>query len=272
MLHPWIVGRVGVHGRAAVIDGLGAQLVVPGLVAVDPAQPVRGAVLGQPRRGIGGPDVDRVARHVRGRVGGGHPAGGLRLASRTSRPPRGGAAPGTPGNASRCRRRARRRRPRRRSPRGAGRRAGRGRGWRRPEPRRRRPSCRRGRHRRPRQRAAVLAARDVRRRGGPVEGDDAGDWWPSAAAIAATTTSRTATRGPANPGPAGRRRAGALEVTPPVKAAACCRRVCGFRYAGDMRRLVASEHARAARRGRALHGGGHPRRPAPGGDRGRHRR
>ncbi len=45
LLHPWIVRRVGVHGRAAVIDGFGAQLVVPGFVAVDLAQPVRGAVL-----------------------------------------------------------------------------------------------------------------------------------------------------------------------------------------------------------------------------------
>ncbi len=62
-----------------MIDGLGAQLVVPGLVAVDLAQPVPGAVLGQPRRGIGGPDVDRVPRHVSGRVGGGHPSGSLLL-------------------------------------------------------------------------------------------------------------------------------------------------------------------------------------------------
>ena len=35
MLHPWIVRRVGVHGRAAVTDGFGAQFEVPGLVAVD---------------------------------------------------------------------------------------------------------------------------------------------------------------------------------------------------------------------------------------------
>ena len=66
-------------GRATVIDGVGAQLVVPGLVAVDLAQPVRGAVLGQPRCGIGGPDVDRVPRHVSGRGGGGHPAGSFLL-------------------------------------------------------------------------------------------------------------------------------------------------------------------------------------------------
>jgi hypothetical protein len=59
-----------------VIDGLRAQFVMPGLVAVDLAQPVRGAVLGQPRRGTGGPDVDRVPRYVRRRLGGGHPSGG----------------------------------------------------------------------------------------------------------------------------------------------------------------------------------------------------
>ena len=35
LLHPWILRRVGVHGRATVIDGFGAQFVVPGLVAVD---------------------------------------------------------------------------------------------------------------------------------------------------------------------------------------------------------------------------------------------
>ena len=62
-------------GGQPVIAGFGAQFVVPGLVAVDPAQPVRGAVLGQPRRGIGRPDVDRVPRHVGGGVGGGDPAG-----------------------------------------------------------------------------------------------------------------------------------------------------------------------------------------------------
>ena len=60
-----------------MIDGFGAQFVVPGLVAVDLAQPVPGAVLGQPRGGIGAPDVDRVPRHVSRRAGGGHPAGGF---------------------------------------------------------------------------------------------------------------------------------------------------------------------------------------------------
>ena len=74
-LHPRIVRGVGVHGRATVIAGFGAQFVVPGFVAVDLAQPVLGAVFGQPRRGIDGPDVDRVPRHVSRRVGGGHPSG-----------------------------------------------------------------------------------------------------------------------------------------------------------------------------------------------------
>jgi hypothetical protein len=73
------VRRVGVHGRAALIDGFGAQFVVPGFVAVDLAQPVLGAVLGEPRRGIGGPDVDRVPRDVRRRVRRGHPSGGFRF-------------------------------------------------------------------------------------------------------------------------------------------------------------------------------------------------
>jgi hypothetical protein len=67
-----------------------------------------------------------------------------------------------------------------------------------------------------------------------VEDEDAGKWEPRAAAITAMTTSRPATRI--------RRiwirravgRAGWLWVTPPVKAAWCCRHVWGFRYAGDM--------------------------------------
>ena len=60
-----------------MIDGFGAQLVVPGFVAVDLAQPVLGAALGQPRRSTGGPNVDRVPRHVSRRLRGGHPPGGL---------------------------------------------------------------------------------------------------------------------------------------------------------------------------------------------------
>ncbi|GAA2078557.1 KUP/HAK/KT family potassium transporter [Actinomadura alba] len=38
-----------------MIDRFGAQLVVPGFVLVDLAQPVLGTVLGQPRRRIGAP-------------------------------------------------------------------------------------------------------------------------------------------------------------------------------------------------------------------------
>jgi hypothetical protein len=60
-----------------VIAGFGAQFVVPGFVAVDLAEPVLGAVLGQPRRGIDGPEVDRVPRHVSRRLRGGHPPGGF---------------------------------------------------------------------------------------------------------------------------------------------------------------------------------------------------
>src|SRR5215217_6659610 len=78
-LHPWVLRRVGVHGRAAVSGGLRAQFVVPRLVAVDLAEPVGGTVCGQPRRRPGGPDVDRVARHVSGRAGRGHPSGGFLL-------------------------------------------------------------------------------------------------------------------------------------------------------------------------------------------------
>jgi hypothetical protein len=46
------------------MDSFGAKFVVPGFVAVYLAEPVFGAVLGQPRCGIGAPNVDRVPRHV----------------------------------------------------------------------------------------------------------------------------------------------------------------------------------------------------------------
>ena len=69
------------HARATAFDRLGAQLVVPGLVAVDPAQPIPGAVLGQPRRGSEVLDVDRVPRHVSRRLRGGHPPGGFLFGS-----------------------------------------------------------------------------------------------------------------------------------------------------------------------------------------------
>ena len=64
-----------------MIDGFGAQFVVPGFVAVDLAQPVLGAVLGQPRRGIEAPNVDGVPRHVSRRLRGGHPPSGFLFGS-----------------------------------------------------------------------------------------------------------------------------------------------------------------------------------------------
>jgi hypothetical protein len=69
-----------------------------------------------------------------------------------------------------------------------------------------------------------------------LEGEGASDVKPIAAEIATMATSTPPLR---------RVRirirrvgscAGSLEVMPPVKAAWCCQRVCGFRYAGDMRR------------------------------------
>lgn len=64
-----------------MIDGFGAQFVVPRFVAVDLAQPVLGAVLGQPPCGVGVLDVDRVPRHVSRRLRGGHPPGGFHFGS-----------------------------------------------------------------------------------------------------------------------------------------------------------------------------------------------
>jgi hypothetical protein len=61
--------------------GARAQFVVPGFVAVDLAQPVVGAVLGQPRRGIEVPNIDRVPGHVSRLLRAGHPPGGLVLGS-----------------------------------------------------------------------------------------------------------------------------------------------------------------------------------------------
>src|SRR3954454_18903421 len=92
---------------------------------------------------------------------------------------------------------------------------------------------------------------------------------PRAAAMVAKATSRPAVRS------RGFRRVvvrvGWWWVMPPFNAAWCCRDVRTFRYAGDMRPLVGWMRARADRRGRALHGGSHPRWPAPGSDRSRHR-
>src|SRR5215210_3953392 len=87
LLHPWIVRGVGVHGRATVVDGFGAQFVVPRFVAVDLAQPVLGAVLGQPRRGSGGPKVDRVEPTREETSPRWPPTGRLPLRIRTRKPP-----------------------------------------------------------------------------------------------------------------------------------------------------------------------------------------
>jgi hypothetical protein len=70
-----------------------------------------------------------------------------------------------------------------------------------------------------------------------LDEDDAGNWWPRTAAIAAMTTSRPAARILRIRIRRVVVRAGSLYVMPPVKAAWCCQHVSGFRYAGDMCRL-----------------------------------
>ena len=83
---------------------------------------------------------------------------------------------------------------------------------------------------------------------GTVEDDDISDSEPTVAALARQAMST----------PAAQRlrrririrrvvaRAGLLRVTPPLKAASCYRHVCNFRYADEMRQLVASQDARLA--------------------------
>jgi two-component system response regulator VanR len=78
---------------------------------------------------------------------------------------------------------------------------------------------------------------------GAVEGEDA-NWLPRAAAVAAMTTSRPATRILRIRIRRVVVRAGSLQVMLPVKAAWCCQHVCGSRYADDMCRLVASRGMR----------------------------
>ena len=133
-----------------MIADFGAQFVVPGFVAVDLAQPVRrrrARTATRRRRRA----RCRPRRPTRERTcWGWPPTGRPPPLSRTSRPPHGAVAPGTPGNASRCRRGTRPRRLRHRSQLGAGHRADQRRGWPHPGSRRRRPSCRRGRRRQPR--------------------------------------------------------------------------------------------------------------------------
>ena len=85
-------------------DGIRAQFVVPRLVAVDLAQPVRGAVLRQPRRGIRSPMSTafpiREATWSPWR-----PIERPPPQTRTPRSRRAEADPGTPATASRCSRR-----------------------------------------------------------------------------------------------------------------------------------------------------------------------
>jgi hypothetical protein len=82
---------------------------------------------------------------------------------------------------------------------------------------------------------------------GIVKDDDPSDMEPNAEAIATTATSTPAAPRLRIPIRRVVARAGLLRVTPPLKAAWRCRHVCDFRYADDMRQLVASEHARVAR-------------------------
>ena len=105
-----------------------------------------------------------------------------------------------------------------------------------------------------------------------AEDEDASNWEPRTAAITATTTSRPAARirrvrirrGVARARVAVGHASSQGGAVLPARMWFSIRR----RYAA----ALASEHARVDRRGRALHGGSHPRRPPPGSDRGRHRR
>ena len=67
--------------KSVTVDCSDAQLEVPGFVAVHLAQPVGGAVPGQPSGGVGVGEIDRVAGHVGGGLRGRDPAGGLRRGS-----------------------------------------------------------------------------------------------------------------------------------------------------------------------------------------------
>jgi hypothetical protein len=248
-----------------VRDGLWAQFVVPGLVAVDPAQPVRGAVLGQPRHSTGGPDVDRVSRHVGRLGGGGHPAGSFRLRAVLGDglleqmrlvlrgppatvddeldPVARGIGCGLAYGSEEVRievgdprylviedRRA------------VGNRTG-GLAKRITEITADASGVRWG---------ARCSLRGTVFGGAAVGDEDAvedegpDNGAPRAAAIAAMTASSPATRRLRIRVRRALVRADLLLVTPRVKGAWCCQRVCDFRYADDMCRLVASEHARVA--------------------------
>src|SRR3954447_26367747 len=98
--------------------------------------------------------------------------------------------------------------------------------------------------------------------GAAFEDGDAGRRRPATAADTPTTTTtrRKATRAQRIRTAGVVVRSGLLWVMPPFNGAPRCGHVCAFRYADETRRLVASERARVDRRGRALHGRGHPRR------------
>ena len=186
--------------------------------------------------------------------------------SRTSRLPHEEAEPGTWGTASRSRRRTRRRRARHPSQLGAGHRADRGRGWRHPESRHQRPSCRRGRHRQPRQGTTVPTAkprpaakplgahREAQGRHREAQrphregrrwvmrpSRTTGTGYPRTAAIAATTTSRPTTKDTGSP--TGRALVPVrCSVMPPVKAA----RVAGTYADFDMPAICAGSVASRA--------------------------
>lgn len=60
-----------------MVDRFIAELVVPRFIGVHLAQPVPGAVLGQPGHGVGVRDVDRLPGYVRRCLGSGDPSGGF---------------------------------------------------------------------------------------------------------------------------------------------------------------------------------------------------
>ncbi len=212
---------------AGTRGGIGAKLVVPGFVPIDLAEPVCGAVSGQPRRGPGRADVDRISRYVGGRVRRRHPprrrAGRAVLRHRLPAQPllvcrRAPAAVDhdldpVPGGVLRG-----------------------------PE---QRPAQVRiepghGGTARVEHRHAASQGGRRQRRASEVAGEDAGEHrrGERQAARRIGRTRRAACR------------AGALEAMPPFKTAWRCRRVCGFRYADDMSCLVASRvHACLDRRG-----------------------
>ncbi|MET4060283.1 thiamine pyrophosphate-dependent acetolactate synthase large subunit-like protein [Arthrobacter sp. UYP6] len=78
-VHPRVLCRVRVHRGTAVRDGVGQISEMPRFVAVHLAEPVPGAVRGQPLKGSVRPDVHGAPAHVGRRLRSGHPAGCLFL-------------------------------------------------------------------------------------------------------------------------------------------------------------------------------------------------